>query len=108
MKWCCFTSNVSEPIKVSKVSNILAIKEPNVKEPNVKEPNVKEPDVKELPALENVSHVESLPVVSANVLRSRRSELCNLLLLGMIVFLVYAYVLKGDVPNMTYRDRNEL
>ena len=103
MKWCCFTSNVSEPIKVSKVSNILAIKEPNVKEPNVKEP-----DVKELPALENVSHVESLPVVSANVLRSRRSELCNLLLLGMIVFLVYAYVLKGDVPNMTYRDRNEL
>ena len=98
MKWCCFTSNVSEPIKVSKVSNILAIKEPNVKEPNVKE----------LPALENVSHVESLPVVSANLLRSRRSELCNLLLLGMIVFLIYAYVLKGDVPNMTYRDRNEL
>ena len=103
MKWCCFTSNVSEPIKVSKVSNILAIKEPNVKEPNVKEP-----DVKELPALENVSHVESLQVVSANLLRSRRSELCNLLLLGMIVFLIYAYVLKGDVPNMTYRDRNEL
>jgi hypothetical protein len=105
MRWCCFTPSVSEPTKV--VSKVVTTKDEAVA--SVKVPvegpvkdSVKDSVDTSVDALVTVAHsneqVQNYSPVTA----------CNMVLLGIIVFIVYVYVLNPDTHTYIRRDRDEL
>ena len=101
MRWCCFTPSVSEPTKV--VSKVVTAKDEAVAsvKDSVESP-VKDSVDTSVDALVTVAHsneqVQNYSPVSA----------CNMVLLGIIIFIVYVYVLNPDTHTYIRRDREEL
>ena len=121
MSWCCFTSNVSEPIKVSKVNESKVNESKESKESNVKgTQNATADEVAKAVAAvhaaeETLASVESaLGSVNSHprehVSNYSPMSMSNIILLGIIVIIIYTCVLNPDTHTLKYirKDREDL
>jgi hypothetical protein len=92
MIWCCFSPSVAEPTKVL----------PKDKEVTAKDEVVVESVNTSIDTLVTVAHSNEQVQPYSPV------TVCNMILLGIIVVIVYAYVLNPDTHTYIRRDRDEL
>jgi len=90
MRWCCFSPSVAEPTKVL----------PKDKEVTAKDEVVVESVNTSIDTLVTVEPITVKPYSPVSV--------SNMILLGIIIVIVYAYVLNPDTHTYIHRDREEL
>ena len=90
MRWCCFSPSVAEPTKVL--------------------PKDKEVTAKDEVVVESVNtSIDTLVTVEPIAVKPYRPvSVCNMILLGIIIVIVYTYVLNPDTHTYIRRDREEL
>jgi hypothetical protein len=96
MRWCCFSPSVADPTKVLPKDNDL----PKDKEVTAKDEVVVESVNTSIDRLVTVEPIAVKPYSPVSV--------CNMILLGIIIVIVYTYVLNPDTPTYIRRDREEL
>lgn len=109
MRWCCFTPSVSEPTKVVSKAKDKVVTTKDEAVASVKD-SVESP-VKgsvEGPVKGSVDTLVSVAHSNEQVQNYSPVSACNMVLLGIIVFIVYVYVLNPDTHTYIRRDREEL